>query len=262
MGLKILSCVNELLEKVKEETGKEVLLFENKGMAQMLELKTARSSDENHLMAYSSNHTPEINHLIASKALQILRIYREKPEDRFMPVAYQEHINNAKMSIALEVDRKPHLQVALNDPSLISTWVLSLVNQLISQPVNINIEKTIFNNFPELREYQQSVVFNQFKDFNATLSNEIEKISPSVIYNTSAIMNYVYLKSIDEVTGSDFVNKLNYIVKKGKSETLYQYTAKELRDNIISDRKVIDYWAKFLNIDNWYAWTDFEDTNS
>lgn len=261
MALKILKCVDDILKKVKDETGKEVLLFENSDMAQMLELKTARKEDNNHLMAYSSNYTPEINHLITSKALQILRIYREKPENRIMAVAYQEHINNAKMSMALEVERKPHLQVALNDPTLTSTWVLSLVNQLISQPVNINIEKIIYRDYPELREFQNSVVSNQFKDFNATLSKEIEAISPDLVYSSSAIMNYVYLKSMDSITGSNFISRLNYIVKKSRSESLFEYTEKNLKDSIISDREVIDHWAKILKIENWYTWTDFEDNN-
>lgn len=261
MSLKILGCVNDILDMVKSETGKEVLLFENGDMAQMLELKTARESDKNHLMAYSSNFTPEINHLIAAKALQILRIYRANPQEREIAVAYQEHINNAKMSIALEVDRKPHLQVALNDPELTSTWVLSLVNQLISQPVNINIERVIYNDYPDLRQYQQNVIFNQFKDFNATLSKEIETISPSIIYNSSAVMNYVYLKSIDNITGSNFIDKLNYIVKKSRSELLYNYTKDNLENNIVSDKSVIDYWAKYLNIDQWYSWIGFEENN-
>ncbi len=260
MGLKILSSVLALLDRVKNETGKEVLLFENEDMTSMVEVKTAREGDENHLIAYSSNHTPEANHLIASKALQIIRTYREKPEDRLSAVAYQEHLNNARMGIALEVERKPHLEVVLNDPTLTSTWVLSLINQLISQPVNINIEREIYKDFPELREFQQNVVRNQLNDFNLTLSEEVEKLSPALIYNSSAIMNYVYLRSIDDITGSDFIGELNYIVKRNKCENLYEYTKNNLKDNIISDKLVIDYWAKFLNIENWYTWTSFEET--
>lgn len=259
MGLQLLDCVNSIIHKVKEETGKDILLFENNKMASMVEVKTARKEDENHLMAYSPNYTPEINHLIASKAIQILRIYKEEPNNRKMAVAYQEHINNAKMSIALEVNRKPHLQIALNDPSLISTWTISLVNQLISQPVNINIERTIYSEYPDLRDLQKNVISNQFKDFNATLSAEVEGLSPDIIYNSSAIMNYIYLKTMDDITGSEFITQLNYIVKKHKSVDLYNYTNSNLENSIVSDKHIIDYWAKCLNIDQWYTWTDFED---
>lgn len=259
MGLQLLGCVDEILCRVKEETGKEVLLFENSEMASMIEVKTARKDDDNHLIAYSSNYTPEINHLIAAKAIQILRIYKEKPDNRKMAVAYQEHINNAKMSIALEVDRKPHLQVALNDAALISTWAISLVNQLISQPVSINVERIIYNNYPELRELQQKVIGNQMKDFNATLSKEVEGLSPGIIYNGSAVMNFVYLKSMDDITGSDFIGDLKYIVKKSRSHELYNYTSDNLKDSLVSDKAMIDYWANYLNISQWYTWTGFED---
>ena len=116
MSLQLLKSVLNLLDKVKEETGKEVLLFENKDMAAMVEAKIAKEEDKNHLIAYSSNYTPEINHLIASKALQILRINKIPTNQRKTAVAYQDHLNSARMSIALEVERKPHLEVVLNDP--------------------------------------------------------------------------------------------------------------------------------------------------
>ena len=259
MSLQLLKSVLNLLDRVKEETGKEVLLFENKDMAAMVEAKIAKEEDKNHLIAYSSNYTPEINHLIASKALQILRINKIPTNQRKTAVAYQDHLNSARMSIALEVERKPHLEVVLNDPQLTSTWILSLINQLISQPTDINIEAEIYRDFPELREYQHSVIAAQFQDFNKTLSKEVEELSPSIIYNSSAIMNYVYLKSIDRITGSKFVEHLNYIVKKSKCETLYKYTMENLKDSVTSDREMIDYWASFFKITQWYKWVGSED---
>lgn len=259
MELNLLDSVLQLLDRVKKETGKEVLLFENKQMSTMLEVKIAREPDENHLMAYSPDFTPEINHLIASKALQILRIFREKSNNRTIAVAYQEHLNSARSSIALETIRKPHLEVVLNDHNLTSTWILSLINQLISQPVSINIEREIFRDYPELREYQKSVIDAQFKDFNLTLSKEVEELSPGIIYNSSAIMNYVYLRSIDDITGSDFIKNLNYIVKKHKCETLYNYTKNNIKNSVDSDIKMVNYWAEYLQITEWFTWTDFED---
>lgn len=259
MSLKLLDSVHNLLEKVNEETGKEVLLLENSTMASMVESKIAKKSDKNHFIVYSSRHTPEINHLVASKALQMLRVNQTSSENRRIAVAYQENMNSARMGIALEVERKPHLQMALNDPSMTSTWILSLVNQLISQPANINIESQIFTDFPELRNYQRSVISAQFKDFNLTLSKEVEGLSPSIIYNSSAIMNYVYLKSIDRITGSDFIDNLNCIVKKSRSENLYNYTYNNLKDSVVSDMEIVDYWADFFNLREWYKWVGSED---
>lgn len=260
MDLKILPSVMKLLDQVKEETGKEVLLFENDKQSSMLEVKTAREADQNHLMSFSSNYTPEINHLIAAKAIQILRIYREEPNKRKIAVAYQDHLNCARSSIALESQIKPHLQVVLNDHNLTSTWVLSLINQLISQPVNINIEREIYRDYPELRGFQKSVIEAQFRDFNLTLSEEVQSLSPAVIYNSSAIMNYVYLKSIDDITGTSFINDLNYIVKKNKCESLYNYTKTNLKNRVSSDIDMVNYWADFLNITQWFTWIGFEDS--
>lgn len=258
MKIDFLECVNKLVENVEETTGKDVKIFENSNQASMVESKTARTGDDFHLISISPNRTPVMNHIVASKLIQILRTYKCNPQDRVMAVAYQEHINSARMDISPETVSKPHLEIALNDPSLTSTWVLSLINQLISQPVNINIEKVIFNDFPELREFQKSIISNQFRDFNATLKKEIEKISPSIIYETSAIMNYIYLKSMDDLIGSDYIDNLNYIVRAKRSQKLYEYTKDNLMNKFTSDISTINYWAKSLRLTNWFTWVDFE----
>ncbi len=36
------------------------------------------------------------------------------------------------------------------------------------------------------------------------------------------------------------------------------YTKNNLEDNVASDIKMVDYWAEFLQIKEWYSWTDFE----
>lgn len=259
MAIKLLKCVNDLISQVEELTGKEVKIFENPNQTSMVQSKTARKGDDAHLISISPNYTEVVNHIVASKLIQILRTFECHEENRVMAVAYQEHINNARMDISPETMTKPHLEIALNDPSLTSTWVLSLINQLISQPVNINIEKIIYNEYPELREYQKSIISDQFKDFNATLKKEVENISPSLIYESSAIMNYIYLKSMDELIGSDFIGDLNYIVKARRSQKLFEYTKENLINTFSSDVSIINHWAESLKLTNWFTWIDFED---
>lgn len=256
MAIKLYDSVNELLERVKIETGKEVKLSINKKMKTMIEAHIAKDNEKQHRILYSENYSQEINHLIASKALQMIRVYKSDYKNLKTAVAYNEHLNSARMSIAIETTRKPHLNVALNDYELTSTWILSLVNQLISQPASINIERYLYANYPDLRKLQYNIISYQFNDFNATLSKEVEELSPSIIYDTSAIMNYVYLKSMDTYCQTDFISKLNNVVKKSKSEKLYSYTKENLKDSIESDREIIDYWADFLGIKGWYTWAD------
>ena len=57
MKLELIDCVSKILDRVKDETGKEVLLFENSTMASMVEAKIGKERDSNHYIAYSSNFT-------------------------------------------------------------------------------------------------------------------------------------------------------------------------------------------------------------
>lgn len=255
MSVEFLEPVLQILEKIKSESGKEVLLVENNEMAAYVEAKIAGEGDENHYISFSPKGGDMINHTVAAKALQILRVCKTPSEERKTAVAYQEHLNTARMSIALEVEKKPHLQIAMNDHHMTSTWILSLINQLISQPASINVEREIYESYPELKEFQRASIEAQFNDFNLTLSKEVEQLSPSIIYNSSAIMNYVYLRHMDDILGTDYISRLNYIVKKSRSEKLYNYTRDNLKDNVISDMEMIDYWAETLGIKDWYLWT-------
>ena len=71
-------------------------------------------------------------------------------------------------------------------------------------------------------------------------------------------MNYVYLKSIDDFSSSNYIHRLNYIVKKGKCQNLYNYTKDNLSNNLVSDIETTNYWANFFSISTWYKWIDFE----
>lgn len=255
MSVEFLKPVWDILEKIREVSNKEVILVENSDMAAAVEAKIAGEGDDNHYISFSPKAGPVINHTVAAKALQILRVCKTPVEERKTAVAYQEHLNTARMSMALEVQKKPHLQIAMNDHHMTSTWILSLINQLISQPASINVEREIYNSYPELHEFQRESIDAQFRDFNLTLSKEVEELSPSIIYNSSAIMNYVFLRHMDDIIGSDYISGLNYVVKKIRSEKLYNYTKENLKDSVISDKEIIDYWAETLGIKDWYLWT-------
>ncbi len=256
MAIKLLESVNKLIATAESLSGKGIRIFENNDQIPLLEILTPKERDNFIYISCKKNPPIEVNHLLASRLLQIIRSYSADEIDRKTGVAYEEHLINAKMAMSIETPIKPHLEIALNDDKISSTWILSLINQLISQPVSINIERIIFKDYPELRKLQFLLAEKQFKDFNATLTREMEKLSPSIIFETSAIMNYVYLRSLDDLIGSNFINKLNFIVKPVKSVKLYEYTRDNLKNTLISDTEITNYWANFLGLENWFKWDD------
>jgi hypothetical protein len=244
---------------VKASTGKKVELVPVKGMATMAEVKIARKHNDTHKIFYNADSPEEINHLIGCKCIQIIRTFDTPEEKRYMGVSYQENINNAKMQIEAESGVKPELHEVLNNNELVSSWILGVINQVISQPADLVVEKIIHDEYSELRKLQKTVLEKQFKDYLTTLNPKVRDLSPSVVFDASAIMNYVYLRVLDDYLGTDFTVRTEHVYKKRRSESLYDFTIANTGGNTEQDRVVIDHWAEKLKVRSWYEWGDFED---
>lgn len=257
--MKLYDSVNEIFTKVQSVTGKEVLLSPVKGMATMAEVKIARKHNDSHRIFYNADSPEEINHLLACKCIQIIRTFETPEEKRLMGVAYQENINNARMQIEAESGVKPELREVLNNKEIVSSWILGVINQVISQPADLVVEKMVFEDFPDLRKLQKTVLEKQFKDYIMTLNPKVRDLSPSVVFDASAIMNYVYLRILDDYLGTDFTDRTEHVYKRKRSESLYAFTTANTGGSTEQDRYVIDYWAEKLKVRSWFEWTDFED---
>lgn len=257
--MKLYDSVNEIISKVEKSTGKPALLTPVKGMATMAEVKIARKNSDTHRIFYNADSPDEINHLIGCKCVQIIRTYETPEDQRLMGVAYQENMNNAKMQIEAESGVKPELREVLNNNELVSSWVLGVINQVISQPADLVVEKIIYDQYPSLRTLQKTVLEKQFKDYITTLNPKVRDLSPSVVFDASAIMNYVYLRILDDYLGTDFTERTEHVYKRKRSESLYGFTTSNTGGNTEQDRIVIDHWAEKLKIRSWYEWSDFED---
>ncbi len=260
--MKFCSSVNEIINRVKNETLKDVELTPVKGLPTMAEVKIARIKDSTHRIYYNPESSEELNHLIACKCIQIIRTYEMDEEQRFMAVSFQDNFNNAKMQIEAESSVKPELREVLNNDELVSSWVLGVINQVISQPADLVVEKIIYDCYPDLRKLQKNVLEKQFEDYLTTLHPSVKDLSPSVVFDASAIMNYVYLRILDNYLGTDFTERTEHVYKKKKSEALYDYTKNKTGGSTEQDRVIIDYWAEKLKIRGWYEWTSFEDVPS
>ena len=259
MKLEISDSVENLINRVEEETGKPVKWVQSGGMPSMVEVRPARKKDPEHIIYIAENFKdPQGQHLIACKGYQILRIFSEKVEDRLVPSAGQDHLNNARMRLALDTAERPDLAKALNEEEIVKSWIFGVVNQLISQPADLHIQKAVRENHPDLRDAQDMVLEEQFRVFQASLGEGVRQFSPKTIYNASLFMNGVYLHLLDRQIGSSFISRLSPLPRSKKIEKLLEASLVIWEDSPAGDRKMTDTWADFLQIRDWYEWILFE----
>ncbi|MDA3956157.1 hypothetical protein [Oceanispirochaeta sp.] len=259
MNLTILDSVDALIKRVKQETGKPVLLVQAEEMPGMVETRPAGASDTEHIIYISKAFKdPEGQYLIACKCYQILRIFREKEEERLIPSSGKSHFNNARMRLALDVQGRPDLARALNEEEIVRAWIYGVVNQLISQPADIYIQKALYEEQPELNQTRLMVLERQFQDFMSAQKEEVRHYSPKTVYDASLIMNSVYLSLLDEVAGMDFLSRVGVLPQSRKIARLLTATKEISEDTPAADRARTDLWADFLSLRDWYEWLPSE----
>ena len=259
MKLEISDSIEELVNRIEKETGKAVRWIQAEGMPSMVEVRPARKADPEHLIYISKEfRDPEGQHQIACKGYQILRIFSENEADRLLPSAGQEQLNNARMRLASDAAGRPDLAQALNEDEIVRSWVFGVVNQLLSQPADIHIQKAVRENHPDLSAAQDLVLEQQFKDFQSAMSEEVRMFSPKVIYDASLIMNAVYLHLLDRQIGSDYISRIENLPQSRKINRLLEASLAVLEDSPAGDRRLVETWANFLHIRDWFEWVPFE----
>jgi len=255
MNLTIMDSVEALVQRVEQETGKPVRWVQAENLPGMVETRPAGINDPEHIVFISTGfRDPQGQHLIACKCYQILRTLSERAEDRKIPSSGKVHFNNARMRLALDARERPDLAKALNEEEIVRAWIFGVVNQLISQPADIYIQKVLYEEMPDLMDGRKMVLEQQFQDFLAAQKEDVRLYSPKTVYDASLIMNSVYLHMLDLMAGTDFISRLDFLPQSRKIGRLLEAT-KALDENTpAGDRARTDLWADFLSIRDWYEW--------
>jgi len=134
-----------------------------------------------------------------------------------------------------------------------------LILQLSNLPPDIMIEKWIYDRYPSLRPLQLKSLNKQLKDSVAGLTEEIRKITLPTILQASNIMNYAFFHILGLHIGLDFTRHYSASPYVEKGEELAAITENNYADSHEGDNMMIDEWAAFVNISDWFKWRGFED---
>jgi hypothetical protein len=258
MGLELIKPVHDILDRVREVTHKRIEFIEKNDMPTYAAIKMARRNMSAHLIFHKREHNELVNHLIAHECGHILRMFAVPEGKRLIPMSNEEIKGIALNEMQDEIMGLSKILPLERLAQIINLWFNGTVRQVTNLPPDIMIEKWLFDDYPELRPYQLRSLQKQHQEAIAGLKNEVKQITPSKILDASNIMNYAFFRIIGFYIKTNFLtpyNQTNY-VRKGKE--LAEYTEKNYTNDYEGDLKMIDYWAKYLGLSNWFAWTGFE----
>lgn len=242
-------------------TKKPIRFIEKYDLDVYASVKMARMEMPEHIIFYKKEHNELINHLIAHECGHILRTFSVPEEKRLIPITTQNTRANFMKEIDSDIKKLSSFMPLQDLYKLADLWHNGTIRQLTSYPPDIMIEKWIYNNYSDLRPYQRDSIKRQRDSAVAVLSDDIKAIIPPKIYKISNIMNYAFFSVLGKHIGSNLIRSYDRTpyIKKGRK--LVSLTENNYQNNYEGDIKMINQWADFLGILNWFDWTNFENVS-
>jgi hypothetical protein len=259
VDLQFIDPVPEVLEEVKSATGKSIEFIQKDDLSVYAMLKMARKHMPSHLIYYKKGHDEIINHLIVHECGHLFRIFRCPENQRLMPYSDDQMKYSALKKIENEIQALTSVLSEDQIAQMVNIWYNGLIMQVTNLPPDIMVEKWIYDRYPKLRPLQLKSLNKQLKDSVAGLTESVRKITPPTILHASNIINYAFFRILGFHVGQNFIKRYSssHYVVKGKE--LASITEKNYTDSHQGDNLMIDKWARFLNISDWFKWRGFED---
>ena len=262
MDIQFIDPVSEVLEEVKSITGKSIEFIQKEDLPTDAALKMARKNMPSHLIYYKKEHDEIINHLIVHECGHLFRIFKCPENQRMVPYSNDQMKYNALKKIENEIQALTKILSEDQIAQITNLWYSGLIRQVTNLPPDIMIEKWIYDRFPALRPLQLKSLNKQLNDSVAGLTETVRRMTPHTILHASNVTNYAFFRIIGFYIGQNFIKRYSstHYVDKGKD--LASITEKNYIDSHEGDNVMIEKWAAFVNISEWFKWRGFEDVPS
>jgi hypothetical protein len=247
-----------ILDKVTRLTGKGFTLQTSPHLPVPAQVKIARSHMPSHIILVRKPDDLFLSHYIAHECGHILRYYAAIPENRKIVRSHDQMIQKAISDLEQEnMDVVQKIPVTRRYQS-IRIWIDCLISQVTSLPMDIFIEKWLYDEYPGLRGNQEVSLKATHDPAVVSLNYQnLPHIPPSVLLKSNA-MNYSFYKIIDRFLGTSFFSVFDGSECADLGEKLFGCIGKE-DGGLVGDIVLVDRWAEILGVREWFTWGGFED---
>jgi len=244
-----------LLADVADKTGVGSEFVERHDLMAMAVIQIARGGMDRHRILYRRG-VEDMDHLVAHECGHIVRLWTVPPERRMLPmgtmdakVAAIHQLGDELTRLANEQGIKPEHLSKLFDMLYPGT-----IRQVTNFPIDIRIERWLFEDYPDLRDTQRRSLLAELEENRQVLAPGIASTTPRTILQASNAINCAFAIAVSRLY-KDVSLAASY------SSTAYWQTGHELLDLVQhhpdhadGDRALVDDWAEKLSVDTWYTW--------
>jgi hypothetical protein len=259
MDIQFIDPVPAVLEEVRNATGKGIEFIAKENLTGYASLKMARKDMPSHLIYYKKEHDEIINHLIVHECGHLFRIFKCPENQRLMPYSDQQIKYKALKTIENEIMALTDIISEDQIAKIIDLCYNGLILQVTNLPPDVMIEKWIFDQFPTLRPLQLRSLKKQHSESVAGLTETVHRMTPNTMLFASNVMNYAFFRIVGLHIGQNFTRQYSSTIYIGKGKELASMTEKDYTNSHEGDNIMINKWAAYVKISDWFKWRGFED---
>ena len=248
----------EILDRVIQVTGKSFAVIEDSSLMVPAKVKIARSFMPHHIIILKQYENDLLNHYIPHECGHILRYYKVTTNKRKTVQSTNQSIQNAINDLEKESFDEIKKIPITKRYQILPIWIDCLISQVTSLPMDIFIEKWLYDDYPGLRNVQMDSLQVTYQNAIKTLNPDTFTHFPtSVVMKTNA-MNYAFYKILDFFLGSSFFPTFACSSYQELGEKLFHCIM--LKDvGLEGDINLANQWSELLGVSDWYSWGDFEE---
>jgi hypothetical protein len=255
----LLEPVREILDTLRDVTGRDVLFVHKPELTSLARIRMAGGASVAHVLFYRDEHNPLINHVIANECGHLIRLFGAPPKMRLVAVANERTQARYREEIREDIQRLSLIHGLDTLRTLIPLWYESIVFQLTRMPPDIMIERWLYEEYPAMRDIQLAALQEQHEKAVSVLSGSIRRMTPGKIYEVSQVMNYVFFRLAGDLLGIRLTGSYEKSRYRLEGEELAMWTAGHYSEDHEGDVSVIDTWARALQLAEWFEWRRFDE---
>jgi len=237
----------QALNDLEQLSGKPVVLQEDARLPNLAKIQIATAARPVHVLSYNPAALPELPYLVCFQCGLAKRSLLAAPDEKFNVASTDATYR--------QVEKLVRKQKAVPD-NMIATYSQIITDglgtQLRSMPIGIRVDRALYHDQPDLRDFQRAAAERSMKDNVGCLHPSIRAQAPELFVRATAGMNAAFASAWSKLWNEDAHSvpyRLAGFLEQGE-ELLAALDA--IPDSPTHDRELVSKWATLLKIDHLY----------
>lgn len=254
--MNIREITKEIINQLENKSGYQVTILEDPALTTIANIKIARGNLPGHILSYRPSPGLEPDYAICWQCVFAMRMF-ECPHDQRSQIT-SSPLGEKKVEELIQKGIGQKLQLPKNQIESLKQQLLSgLITHLRSVPIGFRVVTSLDNHYPELNDLKQQFAEQELKGGVDSLDTRIQKIMPPLIFNSTMFINSAHATFWSKnLNNPKLTNPYRSMGAVFQGQKLLEI-AESIPADPINDEKLIDGWATYLKIQDWYSWIPY-----